>query len=47
MPVRLIDTRPIVYTVPGQTRIRRQCRTWITENGRILCIEPRCPPTRE
>lgn len=43
MPVRLIDTRPVVYTVPGQTRIRRQCRTWITANGRILCVVTEMP----
>ncbi|MDG4857079.1 hypothetical protein P8605_02710 [Streptomyces sp. T-3] len=43
MPARLIDTRPLVYTVPGQGPIRRHCRTWALADGSTLSLVTELP----
>ncbi|MGW1362965.1 hypothetical protein ACWCQP_36855 [Streptomyces chartreusis] len=43
MPARLVDTGPIVYATPGQKLVQRNCRTWITEDGRTVSVVTEMP----
>lgn len=37
-PSKLVDTRPLVYEVPGQPPIWRNCRTWSLPDGTTVSI---------
>jgi hypothetical protein len=38
MTARLLDSSVLRYSVPGQARIVRHCRTWALADGSILCL---------
>jgi hypothetical protein len=43
MAARLIDATPLRYTVPGQARILRHCRTWALADGSTLTLVTELP----
>lgn len=43
MSARLVDTGPIIYAVPGQQLVQRNCRTWVTEDGRTVSVVTELP----